>query len=179
MSNVLAINSRKESGKSALRKMRREGFVPGVLYGKGAEPVAFEADKKKVMAALKKVYKSNQVIEVELDGKKKGTAVFNEIQNHYFDGTLQHVDLWTVKPEEQITKKVFLVPSGEWDLQRSKGFYMEVKAIKITGPAGKMPGTIPFSTTGLEEGDKLRIKDLKIPDGIEIAQHGNTVICRQ
>jgi len=179
MSNTIVIKTRKDSGKSSLRKLRRDGSVPGVLYGKNNESISFEADKKDVMKTLKSIYKTTQVVEVELDGKKKGTAVFNEIQNHYFDGKLQHVDLWLVKPEEKITKKVFLLPSGEWDLQRSKGFYMEVKAIKLTGPAGIMPGTIKFSTTGLEEGDKLRIKDLSIPEGIEIAQHGNTVICRQ
>tara|TARA_B100000029_G_scaffold248332_1_gene245177 strand:+ start:579 stop:1118 length:540 start_codon:yes stop_codon:yes gene_type:complete len=179
MSNKISIKSRKGSGKSALRKLRKEGSVPGVLYGKDTESITFEAGKENVMTALKNIYKTTQVVEVELDGKNKGTAVFNEIQNHYFDGKLQHVDLWLVKPEEVITKKVFLLPSGEWDLQRSKGFYMEVKAIKLTGPAGIMPGTIKFSTTGLKEGDKLRIKDLSIPDGIEIAQHGNTVICRQ
>ncbi len=179
MSYTIAIKSRKNNGKSSLRKMRRADLVPGVLYGKNTESVSFEVEKTAVVTALKNIYKTTQVIEVELDGKKKGPAVFNEVQNHYFDGKLQHVDLWLVKPEEKITKKVFLLPSGEWDLQRSKGFYMEVKAIKITGPAGIMPGTIKFSTTGLEEGDKLRIKDLSIPKGIEIAQHGNTVICRQ
>ncbi|MBC8514854.1 50S ribosomal protein L25 [bacterium] len=179
MTNQLSVELRQQCGTSAAKGIRREGKVPGVVYGANREPLSVSVNRQEALNALDEVYKGTQLLLVDISGKETVSAIIREVQTHYMDGTLQNLDIWVVNPKKEITVKVYLIPTGDWDLQRAKGFHMEIKSIKVTGLPENLPGTVPFSTTNLAEGEKLRIKDIALPEGISIAEHGNTVVCRQ
>lgn len=181
MAVSLQVSKREGKGTADARRRRAEGDVPGVLYGEGVkEPVEFTVGRKEALDALEAAFAEGQLFEIKVGKAKKGvTALCRDIQTHYIDGALQHLDFWAVDPDREVTVKTFLVPTGNWNVQRAKGFFMEIKAVRLTGSASALPGVIHFDVSELKEGDKLRLRDLVLPDGVRIAEHGGTVICRQ
>src|SRR5213596_1496527 len=86
--------SRREAGHSrATRRLRREGLVPGVLYGGDGEPLAFQVDERELRHAL---HASGAVIELALDGKST-PAVLKDSQLHPVRGQTLHVDFLRVR----------------------------------------------------------------------------------
>ncbi|MCH7493523.1 50S ribosomal protein L25 [bacterium] len=179
MAVTLAVSSRSAVGTAASRALRREGKVPGVLYGGADGPVNFSVPKAEVLAALDLAFAEGQLFRIAVDGAKPVTAILRELQNHFLDGGLQHLDFWAVEPGREVETRAWLVPTGNWDTQRAKGFFIETKSVRLFGPAKALPGVVNFDVSGLKDGDKLRLDDLDLPDGVRIAEHGRTVVCRQ
>lgn len=179
MAVKLAVSTRTATGTGAARALRREGQVPGVLYGQADGPVNFAVPRQAAIAAMDKAFDGGQLFHIAVDGGKPVAAILREIQNHYLEGSLQHLDFWAVEPDREVEAKAWLVPTGDWDIQRAKGFFMEAKSVRLHGPAKALPGVVNFDVSGLKEGDKLRLDDLQLPAGVRVSEHGRTVICRQ
>src|SRR6204780_3537720 len=75
----LNVNSREASGSRAVRRLRRSGRVPGVLYGGGSEPLGFDADERELRHALAG---SGAVLDLSVDGAKATPVVLKEAQRH-------------------------------------------------------------------------------------------------
>src|SRR5437868_5262556 len=99
---------RQSSGSRANRRLRREGRVPGVLYGGGGEPVAFDVDARALRHAL---HASGAVLEVALDGETT-PAVLKDSQRHPVRGETMHVDLLRVRLDVAIQATVVLDITG-------------------------------------------------------------------
>src|SRR4051812_50148668 len=95
---------REASGSRAMRRLRREGRIPGVLYGGTGEPVPFEVDARELRHALPG---AGAVLEVALDGETT-PAVVKDTQRHPVRGETMHVDLLRVRLDVAIHATVLL-----------------------------------------------------------------------
>ena len=99
----LNVNSRDAAGSRAVRRLRRGGRVPGVLYGGGGEPVGFDADARELRHALAG---SGAVLDLSVDGDKPTPVVLKEAQRDPVRGETVHVDLLRVNLDEEINAVV-------------------------------------------------------------------------
>src|SRR5271167_1350725 len=108
----LNVNSRAAEGSRAVRRLRRSGRVPGVLYGGGGEPVGFDADARELRLALAG---SGAVLDLSVDGSKATPVVLKDAQRHPVRGETTHVDLLRVNLNEEIHALVPLELTGVED----------------------------------------------------------------
>src|SRR3954468_10171634 len=99
----LSVATRSERGSRAIRRLRRTGRVPGVIYGGTDEPVAFEVDARILRNTLAHAH---AVIEVALDGGKTEPVILKEVQRHPVRGDILHADMLRVRMDVAIQTTV-------------------------------------------------------------------------
>ena len=166
---TLVAESRPQTGKGAARQLRAKGFVPAIYYGPGSEPTGLAVRPKELIAALSSAYGRNTLISLQIDGKTE-SALVQDVQVHPVTRQPLHVDFYRVDLEKEIEREVTLVTDG-----RAKGVVAggEQTVIYRTLPLRAKPGTFPSSVhvdvTNLEIGDHVKVKDVKLPEGVTAA----------
>lgn len=159
---ILRADKREESA----RKVRGQGFVPGVIYGTGVEdgmPIKFKESE------LNRVLKDrgmNPRLTVMLGGQEKN-AIIKEIQNDPIKGNILHVDLQAVAADEVIRATIPVVFEGREEVERRQ-LLLEVYLfeVEISGPANIIPGSITVNVEGKEAGDTVTVGDIEFDAGI-------------
>ena len=168
---VLDIEVRENTGTGGARATRREGLVPGVLYGGGQDPVAIQLKHNEILKALNSGNLISNMVKLSHKGKNQ-LAITQDIQFHPVSERPLHVDFYRVKADSQITIEV-----GTTFLNEDKcpgltmGGTMNVVryTIEVNCPAGSIPETLEVDLEGLEIGDSLHISDIKFPEGVSSA----------
>ncbi|MFF2505211.1 50S ribosomal protein L25/general stress protein Ctc [Streptomyces sp. NPDC058067] len=161
MSEVkLAADVRSEFGKGASRAIRRENKVPGVIYGHGTEPVHVTLPGHELLLALRT---PNVLLSLDIDGKNE-LAIPKAVQRDAIKGYLVHVDLLLVKKGEKVTVEVAVETEG--DLAPGS-FLVEnvLNTLSVETEATHIPTSVTVSIAGLEAGDAIHAKDVKLPAG--------------
>ncbi|MFI0968026.1 50S ribosomal protein L25/general stress protein Ctc [Streptomyces sp. NPDC021080] len=172
MSEVkLAAESRTEFGKGAARRVRREGRVPGVVYGHGTEPVHITLPGHDLLLALRT---PNVLLSLDLNGKTE-LAIPKAVQRDAIKGFLEHVDLLLVKRGEKVTVEVFVQTEGEL---APGSFLVEnvLNTLTVEAEATHIPESVTVSIEGLEAGASIHAKDITLPKGTTLAIDEDAVV---
>src|SRR6476660_4608835 len=102
---TLTVAPRAVEGSRANRRLRREGLVPGVVYGGEGEPIAFQVDARTLRQALAH---GGAVIDLSVEGEAETPVVLKDHQRHPVTGATLHVDLLRVDLRQRITATVVL-----------------------------------------------------------------------
>lgn len=156
----IAAVSRTEFGKGAARRTRRAGLVPAVLYGHGTDPVHLSMPGHEVLLALRV---ANAVLEISIDDGKPQLALAKQVQRDPIRGDIEHVDLVIVRKGEKVTVEVALVVVGDHPADRM--ILMDQQTISLEVEATHIPTSVEIDVTGLEVGDTIAARDLKLPEG--------------
>ena len=108
-STQLAVRARQPDGSRQARRTRRDGRVPGILYGGGEQPLSFEVDARELRLALAK---AGAVLDLSVDGATPTPVVLKEAQRHPVRGETVHVDLLRVRLDKPIQAVVALELTG-------------------------------------------------------------------
>jgi large subunit ribosomal protein L25 len=171
----LNANARETTGSRAMRRLRRDGRVPGVLYGGEGEPVPFDVDARELRHAL---HASGAVLEVAIGGDT-ATAVVKDTQRHPVRGETLHLDLVRVRMDVAIQSTVVLELTGVDDAPGVKeGGVLEQITREITVEAlpGDIPETLAFDASGLEPGATVTLAEVTAPANVTIVDDGETVV---
>src|SRR5215210_8616024 len=106
---ALEVRTRPVEGSRATRRLRREGLVPGVVYGGGDDPLTFAVDGRILRATLAH---AGAVLDLSVDGGKATPVIVKDVQNHPLRGEAIHVDLLRVDMNQPIQSVVVLELSG-------------------------------------------------------------------
>src|ERR1700757_2267979 len=109
--NQLTVSVRTQTGKGASRRARRDGRVPAVLYGHGADPQHLELPGHDFAAVLRHSG-TNAVLTLDINGKEQ-LALTKALVIHPIRHTIQHADLLVVRRGEKVTVDVNVVVQGE------------------------------------------------------------------
>jgi len=156
----IAAVSRTEFGKGAARRTRRAGLVPAVLYGHGTDPVHLSLPGHELLLALRV---ANAVLEISVDGTGTQLALAKQVQRDPIRSDIEHVDLVIVRKGEKVTVEVALVVVGSVPADRM--VLMDQQTIALEVEATHIPTSVEIDVTGLEIGDSIAAKDLKLPTG--------------
>lgn len=172
----LRAEDRKLAHKGALKRLRREGYVPAVLYGKQQEPRSLQVAARELQRAFRH-HSQSALLELMLNGEKV-TAVIKEVQHDPITGRLSHLGFQRISLEETITANVPLVFVGDTSPVEDMGGVIEHPASEVTVScrADRLPEAITVDLSGLRLGDSLRVADLAPPEGVEIVTNPEQVI---
>lgn len=167
----LPIEHRSKTGTTGAQALRREGKIPGVLYGHGTEPlhVAFEA---KIFDDLLHRGGRTGVLTLTLNGKKADTALVRDVQRNPVSRKVVHVDLQRVSEHEAVRATIPLVMVGTPRGVREFGGVMDVIAheIEVEGPVDQLPEHFEVDVSDLGIHQHASASDIKLPLGFKLLE---------
>ena len=166
---VFNVDVRERIGKGGAREARRQGYVPGVLYGGGEDPVAINLKQNEVVKAINTGQFLSSTATLIHDGKKQ-LVIPQAIQMHPVSDQPQHVDLFRVKKNQIITVEVavnFLNEEASPGLKKGGALNVVRHAVELNVRADSIPDALDADLTGLDIGDNVKISNIALPDGAE------------
>jgi large subunit ribosomal protein L25 len=175
----LQVATRTATGKGAARSLRREGKVPGVIYGHGREAEAVAVDTAALNKVLVGVSAATAILDVAVDGRAPVKALIRELQRDPLrPGEIIHLDLYEVRSDEEITLQVPIRLIGIPDGVRNFGGVLDhvLRELEIEVLPSDIPEHVDLDVTALTIGHSLFVRDLKV-DKAKILNDPDTPIC--
>lgn len=174
----LDVTKRMEAGKGVARRARAAGKVPGVVYGRGMDPVAVEVDRRQFIQALQTDAGMNVLLGLELDGETI-TTLPRQLQRDPVRGTLLHADFvkvdLTVEVEAEVP--VHLIGGDQAPGVREGGVLEHpMHTVTVKCLPTEVPESIEADVSHLTIGDSLRISELASTGKFEFIQDPETVV---
>src|SRR6516165_9688642 len=164
---VLAAETGRLKGSRAARRLRREGKIPGVIYGHGTDPLPVAVGARELRVALNGEAGANQLLSLDT-GSGTYLTLAREMQRHPVAQTVTHVDFIIVRRDEVISADVPITLVGEAiEVQHGDGL---VEQQMFTLPINALPADIPSGIDAdiseLIIGGQVRVSDLSLPSGV-------------
>ena len=176
-SATLTARTRTTSGKGAARRLRRDGQLPAVVYGRRDEAESLALDTHELSRLLSRVHAATTVIDLEVDGGQPRPVLIREIQRHPYRPQLLHVDFFEIRADVQIRVQVPIhlleTPAGVemGGMLQFLQHELEVECLPNEIPAG-----FDIDISGLEIGDSLHVSDVDA-SGVTILDDQTVTIC--
>ena len=168
---TLKIEAREVHGKK-LGQIRKEGLVPGVVYGAGIDAISVQAIESDV---LKVVKKAGQHTPVQLVGKKRRIAMIKNVDRDPVKNTIRHISFHAVRADEPVEAEVpiRLVGEGESVAERNGLVILQaIEKLEVKALPLELPEALEVSIVDLAEaGDRIVVGDINIPEGVEIVDN--------
>jgi large subunit ribosomal protein L25 len=174
-STTLELTARDPEGSRSARRMRREGRVPGVIYGGGEDPQHFSVDAR---ILRNKLAHAAQVIEVAIGGEPTNVLI-KDVQRHPVRGEATHVDLLRVRMDVAIHATVpieFMGADGAPGVTEGGIFNQELREVNIEALPGDIPDSIQHDVSGLEMNATVTLAVLVAPQGVTLLDDVEIVI---
>ena len=169
---IIAV-SRSDQGKGASRRLRREGLVPGIIYGGGKDPQMFSVNHNELIRHLEHEAFFSHILSVKVDGKAE-KVVLKDLQRHPSKPFVTHVDLLRVRMNEAIRMTVPLHFEGEEQAPGIKAggtLLRGMNDLEIECLPGDLPESINVDVSGLELDAVIHLSQLEIPKGVQLVGH--------
>ncbi len=174
-SATLELAARTAEGSRSARRLRRDGMVPGTLYGAGDEPRSFQVDARILRNTLAHAH---AVIEVTVDGGQKLPVMVKDLQRHPVRGETVHVDLLRVRLDQTIQTTVTLSLEGADEAPGVKEggiLTQELIHLNVEALPNDVPDAITFDVSNLELNATLTVAELIAPRGVTLLDDPETV----
>ncbi len=167
MNSVVKATTGRDLGTRPSRRMRDEGNLPGVIYGRGAEPKPVQVVYSELRDALQGDAGLNTVFTLEVDGVPE-TVIVRDIQRDPIKRRVTHADFMRVELDTPITVTVPVELTGVSATVADAGALVEQKlfSVKVRATPRAIPASIRADISNLTMDSRLAIGDLKLPDGV-------------
>jgi large subunit ribosomal protein L25 len=170
------VQNRAVLGSAESRRLRRQGLIPGVLYGR-ERPVAITIPERDLRAALTTKGGLNAVLDVVVDGGKEHSSVLKDYQQDPVRGLITHVDLQEVRLDQPIHTTVPLHLVGEAAGTKEGGVLSQVtNELNVEALPMEVPEHIDVDVSEMHIGDTLRLATLQLPAAVTLLDDPETVI---
>jgi large subunit ribosomal protein L25 len=173
---ALSAEPRTPDGSRSARRLRREGNVPGVVYGGGDEPTSFQVSARTLRQVLAR---AGAVLDLTIEGGQTGPVVVKELIRHPVSGEMVHVDLLRVRLDQLIQATVQLELTGAEDAPGVKeGGVLEhvTREATIEALPTDIPDSLTHDVSEMQIGDTLTLGALRPPATVTIIDDPETVI---
>jgi large subunit ribosomal protein L25 len=165
----LEANVRTLGGKSSARRLRLEGKVPAIAYGKELAAVSLAVSPKGLVEILKSQHGQNTVVELGFDGSKKITALLREYTVHPVSRALLHADFVEIKLDKPVDVEVPFLCKGKAAGVVLGGILRQVyRKLPIRCLPEQIPVIIEYDVTALNLGDHVKASELALPPGVSV-----------
>ncbi|TLD71099.1 50S ribosomal protein L25 [Phragmitibacter flavus] len=170
MAKILDLQAkvRSAAGTSSVKRLRKAGSIPAVIYGKKHDHTQLEVDAKTFSALMDGSASDNVLVNLKIEGEKATSlALVQEIQHDYLRGGVLHVDFHAVDATEEIHANIPVILQ-HIDLAEKKGGQIEhiLHNLEVFCLPKDLPETIVIDVSPLEVGGSYHIKDIKLPSGV-------------
>lgn len=168
---------RDDTGSGRLNQMRREGWLPSVIYGRGTASRNLKVNAKSFADLLARSSSDNIIINLEIEGEGTRMAFLQAIQHNPLSGITMHVDFLAIDENTEITAHIPARLNGEAPGVKAGGVVEQyVHAIEIICLPDDLPDTLEIDISGLELGDSLHLGDIQYPKGVRPTHAADVVI---
>ncbi|HVR36342.1 MAG TPA: 50S ribosomal protein L25 [Methylomirabilota bacterium] len=158
--------------RNALKKLRRDGRVPAVIYGSRTQPQSLEVKLKDIANLIHHSASENLLIDLKIEGSDNGNrlALVQQVQHDPLTAKVLHVDFHEVAETEHVTIMVPVETLGEAVGVKVGGGVLEHVLFKVRVRAlpKDLPEVITVDVTNLTVGQTLHVEDLPVPEGVEV-----------
>jgi large subunit ribosomal protein L25 len=175
-SSALAAARREPSNSREVRRLRRAGFVPGIVYGGGEDPVPFQINARELRNALAH---AGAVIDLQLDGGTASPVVLKELVRHPVTGDTTHLDLLRVNLKVKIQTQVSIELTGTEEAPGVvEGGVLEhvLREVTVEALPNEIPDSLSLDVSELDTGDTVTLSALVAPAGVEIIGDPETAV---
>jgi large subunit ribosomal protein L25 len=164
----LEVEQREGRGSADARRLRRQGIIPGVLYGRGKAPHAICIPERTLRRVLTGDSGLHAILDVVLDGQKTShPSILKDYQQDVLTGRLAHVDLQEVRLDQPIQAQVVVELVGESQGVTEGGVLSQVvREITVEALPLEVPERIELDVSAMAMGDTLRLADLPAREGV-------------
>jgi len=164
--------------RAGAKKLRSEGRIPAVIYGRQAQPQNLEVDSKEMEDLMHRSVSENLLVDLAVkdDTRPKRLALVQEVQHHPLDGKVLHVDFHEIAETEKVTISIPVETTGEAEGVKTQGGVLEhvLFKIKVRGLAKDIPEFVTVDVSHLKIGEAIHLGEIKTPPGVELV--GDTQI---
>lgn len=167
--NVNAV-ARDVTGKADIRRLRRTGGVPGVIYGGNSEPVSITLRQNEMVRHLQDDAFYSHILNIEVDGKGE-RVILKDLQRHPFRLDILHVDFMRVVKGQKLTVTVplhFINEEKSVGLQEGGVAQHVIQEIEIAVLPKNLPEFIEVDMAAIAIGGSVHLSDLVMPEGAEL-----------
>jgi large subunit ribosomal protein L25 len=175
---VLNVEVRERTGTGGARVARREGLVPGVLYGGDKDPVAISVKMNEFKKALYTGKLLGHLVTLKY-GAETQPVIAKAVDMHPVTDVPTHFDLYRVSANQTIKIGVsvhFAHQEESPGLKRGGTLNVVLHEVLVSCHADQIPEEIVVDLTGMEIGDSVRVSDLKLPQGVEAAVDADSTV---
>src|SRR5262245_24266579 len=165
----LQVQEREHRGSADARRLRKEGFIPGVLYGNGKQPHAISIPERELRRVLTGPSGLHAILDVVLEGQKTTHAsILKDYQQDPLRGHISHVDLQEVRLDQPIQAQVAVHLVGEPVGAKEGGVLSQVqREINVEALPMEIPEHVELDVSVMAIGDTLRLADLPEREGVK------------
>ncbi|MCD6400057.1 50S ribosomal protein L25 [candidate division WOR-3 bacterium] len=164
----LLAKTREEVGKNRAKKLRKDGWIPGVIYGHGENPVNIKVKKEDLIRIIHSLPSEATIVNVKI-GKKIYPALFQEVTRDILTDKLLHVDFHIIHKGEKLRVKVPVEVVGESKGVKEGGIVdFIVRELEVSCLPKHIPEKITVDITDLDIGDSIHIGDIDTEDKFTI-----------
>jgi large subunit ribosomal protein L25 len=164
----LEVLERESRGSAESRRLRKQGLIPGVLYGGGKEPHAFSVPERELRRVLTGDAGLHAILDVTVNGQSPRPSILKSYQQDPVRGTLTHIDLQEVRLDQAIQARVVVELVGEPVGVTEGGVLSQVnREITVEALPMEIPEHLDLDVTGMAIGDTLRLVDLAVQEGVK------------
>ena len=175
---TLIAERRPAAGKGPAGRIRREGLVPAVVYGLGAENVSVSVSSRELVHILSGGSGMNTLITLKIDGADE-LAIARQIQRHPVKGTVIHVDFVRVRADQTIQAEIPVHLVGEAEGAVRGGVLEQlVHTLTVEAKPSDFPPSIEHDVTAIEIGGQVYVRDLTVPAGVTVLQNEDDLVAQ-
>lgn len=168
----ITAETREATGKGAARSLRREGRIPGIVYGHGEESIPVTVDSGELLRLTHSVSIENTIVDLAVEDGPGGGAykvLVREIQRHPFRREFIHVDFFRVAMDEKLHVDVPVILQGVPTGVKDRGGVLEhmLREIEVYCLPGNIPEKVEIDVSELDIGDSIHVGEIDLP-GVEI-----------
>jgi large subunit ribosomal protein L25 len=165
---ALDVLTRPIEGSRSTRRLRRQGLVPGVVYGGDNEPVAFSVNARVLRSALAH---AGSVIDLAVDGGTATPVIVKDVQNHPVRGEAIHVDLLRVDMSQPIHSTAVLELTGADEspgVSEGGVLSQETRELNVLALPDDLPDIITHDVSAMEMNETLTLSAVTVPEGVTL-----------
>ncbi len=176
--NLTAI-ARTGTGKGAARQARRDGMVPGVIYGGGQDPLAIQMPFNELLKRLKQGRFLSTLFNMQVEGQEDVRVICRDVQRDVVKDLPTHVDFMRLRRTSKINLFIpveFINEEAAPGIKRGGVLTIVRPEVELVVTAGDIPEKITVDLTGMAIGDIVHINDVTLPEGTKATIDRNFVI---
>jgi len=164
---ILTAELGRHAGSSDSRRLRAEGKIPAVVYGRGMDPISVSVDRRELRQALSGAAGMNTILDLSVDGTVYPTLI-KDVQRHPVKRSVQHIDFIQVNLNEEIVVSVPIHLVGEAkEVSANNGLVdLTMQELEVRTTPRSIPDGITIDVTDMTMDTVIRIADLPLPAGV-------------
>ncbi|PKU23931.1 50S ribosomal protein L25/general stress protein Ctc [Telmatospirillum siberiense] len=169
----ISVEARDRAGKGAARETRRQGLIPGVIYGNKQSPISIAVSPRVLWAEMNKPGFLSRLFDVSVGGKTE-RVLCRDVQCHPVSDQPLHVDFLRISAESKVHVHIpvhFSNQDKSTGLKRGGVLNVVAHELEIIAPAIAIPSELVVDLTGLDIGASIHLSTIKLPEGVSVVTH--------